>query len=416
MTTPLEFEDTFGNAEVDSIFWEMSQAIATADSETDFACATDFGPDYESAYYVRSGNVEYADIPALISSQYDQDQAFASPGDIKLVRAIFTCAGFENIYGGWPGCVIDSDFTDLYDGKFLVRDDTAYWHDLEDSLAWAHFFGRTVGLDYDGSDTAASRIMGFQGGKEITSTECLAFTSKYNPDYGASPAPERPEATPQALETAASMAPAAPTAVTTPSASTLNDDRVQASVMPVEELVRTRFGKQRYPHAVFRHQGTDAGERLVRMLEDPDDAEHWPLATLVLGFVGPASSTPDLLRFLERHDRANPGPAGHLGRILAIEGMSRLAKRFPARTEPMDALLTALDGSFWADASTAKKLRTGVFRAIALTGRPEAREILLQHRGGLLIEPIADEFLELQAELATTSLEEFARRNQMGPY
>jgi hypothetical protein len=387
--TPLTVSRSSGssinNATTDNILGDFSAVILTADSGTDFACATDFGPDYDPALYLREGNVTVNAGPDVINSQADFNDVIGEPGYGKVVTEINWCGGLApNIIGCAP--VPGDSFA-------VVR-----FTESQEGILWAHEFGHTVGLSHTSGANRVMRGTINSANDEITSSECLSFVSKYDPDWPNGPEFADPQARRAMLSAMGHELPVAtvPGGIDGNIAADGDDDIVT-------------FVRRVYIHgtpmlAALRFRGTDAAPTLSRMLADPAEQPYWGNIAAVLGVVGDRDTAQVLIDFVAARSAVGNDGAERRMVTAALMGLGYLASHIDDRA-PLDFLLRATDPAFWGDGTVSAQMATAAYLGLALSGRPAARNALASQRGDRLSGAMADELVGVTDTVASLGLE-----------
>lgn len=386
LTVSRSTASSLSNSNADSILRDFSEAINTADSGSDFACAEEFGTDFLPALYLRDGSVTVNNAPTEINSQADFNAVIGAPGYAKVVEEINWCGELlPNVIGCAP---VPGD-------SFAVVRFTGN----AEGILWAHEYGHTVGLSHT---SGASRVMRGTintANDEVTSDECISFVSKYNPDW-----PNAPQ-----VEGGDSRHPALLAALGGRSATGVSiDGHLDHEMGPLPADV-AEFVRQTYIHgtpmsAALRYRGSDAARRLEAMLLDPAERAHHGNIVAVLGAVGDARSATILRDYLLA--RAQLEVDGAQRRVLTatLMGLGYLAHSVRDGTA-LQTLLQASDPSFWGGSAAADSLARAAHIGLALSGREEARGALAGQRDRGLPSVMADELLQAHARVASVGLE-----------
>ncbi len=375
----------------DGILGDFSEVIYTADSSNDFACAEDFGPDFDPALYLRDGSITVNSAPNVINSQADFNAVIGAPGYAKVVTAINWCGSLApNIIGCAP---VPGD-------SFAVVRFTGN----QEGILWAHEFGHTVGLSHTTSVNRVMRGTINLANDEVTSDECASFVSKYNPDW-----PNAPQ-----IEAGDSRRAAALAALGHRPAKGASIDGLLAHEHGEAPADVAAFVQRTYIHGTpmldaLAYRGSDAARQLEAMLADPAESAHRGNIVAVLGAVGDARSATVLREFLLA--RAHLEPDGAEQRVLtaALMGLGYLAHSVQDGTA-LSTLVQAADPSFWGDTAAAESLARAAHLGLALSGRAQAREVLAATRERQLSASLADELLQAHEQVASLGLEGYYAR------
>jgi hypothetical protein len=178
-------------------------------------------------------------------------------GDVKVVRAINICD--DEFMPDTAGCARGD--------SFIVQRGVS----SEGSL-WAHEFGHTVGLGHrDPLDaTAIMNETLSSTTRRVNSAECIAFHS--SPFQFERDVPVYSK-----------------------------ESRGEFSQDTIDEFVRQTF-VHGVPYNVARRFGSAVIPRLLELLADPRQEEHWPNVVIVLGIVGDERVVTPLVSILERSE------------------------------------------------------------------------------------------------------------------
>jgi hypothetical protein len=366
---------SLSDAAADGIFGDFSAIVYVKDSSTDVACATDFGQ--YPCLYLRDGAVGTYAGPSAINSQADFNAVIAAPGYIKVVGSIGWCGQFlPGIIGCAP--VPGSSLT-------VVR----FTSSMEGSL-WAHEFGHTTGLDHRSGPRNLMDPTMDPGQNEIDAFECLLIGSKYDWIYGQ-----------ESVLAEGGV-----------------DGMTDAQFEPVgvEEFVRRVYIHGTPMIAAMQYGEADVAP-LLEMLADPDEKDHWGNVVAVLGVIGDESVAEALIGFASRPRTEPIDWEGAKPLSSAMMGLGYLLNRTGSRLA-LDYLTSATNRGVWlAGAEVEAQLRTSAMIGLALSGHPEARDVLLraeresagEAKDALSASAVA-EALEAHALIAAEGLEGYYRR------
>ncbi|HIF98799.1 MAG TPA: hypothetical protein EYQ54_17575 [Myxococcales bacterium] len=317
------------NADATSILNNFGTLIRTADTATDFACASDFGTikgiKIQPAFYVRDGAVgAYAGV-SDINSEADFNAVIGTPGYAKVVNSINYCGKIKpNIVGCAP--TPGNSFA-------IVR----FTNDQE-GILWAHEFGHTVGLPHRNGPTLLMNEYISPNRKEVNANECYAVVSKAENNPFTNPAG------------AASGAAAGGAWIGDPG------DRLVDGDLPHEldpNIGLIQFVRRAYPHGTpmgfaRRFEGSREIPELLDMLRNPSEQHSWGNIAAVLGMIGDSRVTPELLNFIQLRAGEIPRTGGPRLLTAAMMALGYLVNQ----TGDLDALkflAEASSPSFWAD-------------------------------------------------------------------
>ena len=330
----LVFHDTVA----DSILTDASTVAQTNNGRGDVSC---------NVTLKRTGSITTFGAPSFINSPADLDAVLALPGQVKVVQQINWCGGFApNIIGCAP-----------VPGTSLV----AVRPPADEGILWLHEYGHNKGLNHRDDPTAVMNPTLTQSRTMISTEECTKYMT-------------------------------APVAAARVGVMGSSFDMAQGQVstgplMPVDTFVRQTF-VHGVPYATASQYGPEAVPKLLAMLNDPQEKDHWATIGITLGMIGDARSVDALIAFVEEGGDSRPSPTHYraktsvlmaLGYLINKSGSQKAIDYLTSYIKPSGAGERPMPGrgAFQPSLEAGDaQLSTMAILGLGLSGHPTAKEAL----------------------------------------
>ena len=374
----------FNDTVADSILTDASTVAQTNDGRGDVSC---------NVTLKRTGSITTFGAPSFINSSADLDTVLALPGYVKVVQQINWCGGFApNVIGCAP--ILGTSLV-------VVR------YPIAEGILWLHEYGHNKGLNHRDDPTSVMNPTLTQSRTMISTEECTKYM-------------------------------AAPVAAARVGVMASSFDMAQGQVstgqlMPAEDFVRQTF-VHGVPYATASQYGPEAVPKLLAMLNDPQEQDHWANIGITLGIIGDARSVDALIAFVEKggdsrssptHYRAKTSVLMAMGYLINKSGSQKAIDYLKSYIKPSGSGERPMPGRGAFQPSLAEQdgqLSTMAILGLGLSGHPTAQEALhsLQRpaatasaaRFQAQVSDVVNEALKVHETVAREGLTNYYRESQ----